>query len=72
MPDMVYDIGKLRDNPDSLYDLCILIWQCEDLLAWDKDSECYKAFHAVVNSLWGALPPVITIDLRDPDTIPQT
>lgn len=69
--DTAYDIGNMRDNPVALYDLCIFIMECEDRFVWDVDSECYKAFHAVVNSLWSALPPVITIDLRDPDTISQ-
>lgn len=66
-----YDIGKLRDNPSCLYDLCLLIWLCDESGVWDRDSECYKAFHAVVNSLSCALPPLITIDLRDPDAMPQ-
>lgn len=72
MPDMVYDIGSLRQQPDCLYDICTFLSMCDDSMAWDRDSECYKAFHAVLNSLWGALPHVVTIDMRDPDTVSQT
>ncbi len=71
MPEPVYDIGNLRDRPDCLYDICTFLMTCDDTFIWDRDSECYKAFHAVLNSLWGALPPTVTIDLRDPDAASQ-
>lgn len=72
MSEQMYDIGSLRENPNRLYDICTFLLICDDALTWDRNSECYKVFHAVVNSLWGALPPTVTIDQRDPDAISQT
>lgn len=72
MPDLVYDVGNLRDRPECLYDICSFLVTCDDTFAWDRESDCYKAFRSVVKSLWSALPSTVTIDLRDPDAISQT
>lgn len=71
MPSTFLDIGKLRDNPEALYRLCILVELANDCIAWDTESDCYRAFRAVMNSLWSSLPPVVVSDFRDPDTIPD-
>lgn len=72
MPETVYDIGNLRDRPECLYDLWTFLLTCDDSFIWDRDSECYKVFRTVVDSLCDALPSVITIDLRDPDEVSKT
>lgn len=64
----ILDIGTLKDRPVELYELCVQLGPDLQLHpAWDESSECYAAIKAVVNSLWAALPPVLTIDFRDPD-----
>ena len=69
----LFDIGTLKDRPVELYELCVLLGPDLQLHpAWDESSECYSAIKAVVNSLWAALPPVLTIDFRDPDELDAT
>ena len=72
MPELIYDIGSLRERPECLYDICTFLSVCDDSFVWDRNSDCYKAFHAVFSSLWSALPPSVSIDLRDTDTISKT
>ena len=67
------DIGTLKDRPAELYELCLRFGPDLPLNpAWDENSECYAAMKVVVNSLWAALPPVLTIDFRDPDELAAT
>ena len=32
----------------------------------DSDSELFRMYRALVNSAWGQLPEVVTIDFREP------
>ena len=69
MHDM-YDIGDLKNRPDELYDWAIkfdaLIGPCYD----PDGAEIWQVLRKIHNSLWGNLPQVVMIDMRDPDEIP--
>ncbi len=62
----MYDIGELKNDPCRLYDLALLFSAFYEGFCGD-DSELFKILKKVNFSLWGNLPPVVTIDLRDPD-----
>lgn len=72
MATQTYDIGDLRNDPERLYDMAVQFHQFFQCRTDDQTAEIWHVLERVSNSLWGNLPPVITIDLRDPDTIPQT
>lgn len=58
------DIGKTRDDPIRLYDLCVLLSDQITLHpAWDVSSPAYIQFRNIVNTLWRSLPSVVVIDL---------
>ena len=61
------DIGNT--HPETLYDFATTLdatnWTC-----LDPNSELYKAFREIHDSVWGQLPELIVIDFRDPDTLP--
>lgn len=64
----IYDVGDLKNHPTVLYDLCVKLDPLE-FCPWNgfPDSEALQVLRDVVNSLWSALPPVITIDLCSDD-----
>lgn len=67
--EQLYDIGKLKNDPQALYEVALKFDPMDipgDGL-WDTESECFKALMRICNSLWGNLPPVVVFDFRDPD-----
>lgn len=62
-----YDIGDLKDDPWRLYDMAVKFSQFFECCAEHQTAEIWLILEKVSNSLWGNLPPVITIDFRDPD-----
>ena len=65
-PDRLYDIGDLKDNPDSLYDLAVKFSAFFELRPEHETAEIWQVLQKVSDSLWGNLPPVVVIDFRDP------
>ena len=58
------EIGKTRDDPIKLYDLCVLLSDQITLHpAWDTSSPACILFREIVNALWSSLPQVVVIDL---------
>ena len=67
-----YDLGKLKNDPEQLYDIAIKFQQFYGgLCPPDEGGEIWDILNKVNQSLWVHLPPVVMIDLRDPDD-PQT
>lgn len=50
-----------------VYDAALLLSMADDAVALDRDSEFYKVLHALNNSAWASLPPVVTMDFREPE-----
>lgn len=63
----MYDIGDLKDDPVRLYNMCIQFWQFFQTRSKKQTAEIWLVLEKVSNSLWGNLPPVITIDLTPED-----
>lgn len=62
----LYDIGQLKQKPDALYDLAVLVSALVPY-DWDEQSEIYQVFRKLHCSLWGHLPQVVMHDFRDPE-----
>ena len=62
-----YDIGELKNSPDVLYDLAVKVSAVLDTVSDCPGAEVLQVLQNVRNSLWSNLPPVVMIDLRDPD-----
>lgn len=62
-----YDIGALKDHPVQLYDLAKIVGDILEIISPETSPEIWNVLHKVNFSLWSNLPPVITIDFRDPD-----
>ncbi len=64
----LYDLGVLKNDPVQLYNMAINFQQFfgEIRPPWAV-GEIWDVLEKVNNSLWVNLPPVITIDFRDPD-----
>lgn len=52
-------------DPEALYDFAVLVSAAEGICI-DSDSELFRMYRALVNSAWGQLPEVVTIDFREP------
>lgn len=63
----MYDIGDLKNDPEQLYDLAVMFRQFFECRTSDQSAEIWEVLERVSASLWGNLPPVLTIDFRDPD-----
>lgn len=63
----MYDIGDLKDQPDRLYDMAVKFSQFFEMRSDHETAEIWYVLQRISNSLWGNLPPVVTIDFRDPD-----
>lgn len=64
----MYDLGDLKNEPDKLYDMAIgfnyVFGDCPPL---GRKGEIWEVLACIQNTLWNNLPPVVTIDFRDPD-----
>ena len=67
MDNQYYDIGDLKDDPWQLYDMAVKFSQFFQCRSEHQTAEIWLVLEKVNNTLWGNLPPVITIDFRDPD-----
>lgn len=64
----LYELGNLKNNPQQLYDIAIKFSQFYDgICPPTEGGEIWDVLSKVNLSLWAYLPPVITIDLSDPD-----
>lgn len=66
-PETLFDIGDLKDSPDALYDLAVRFSAVFECSADHQTAEIWEVLEKVNRSLWGNLPPVVVIDMRDPD-----
>lgn len=61
----MFDVGKTE--PICLYDLAVKLADVLSPVTIDPNSELYSALQAVVNSVWGQLPPKIVIEFPPDD-----
>lgn len=66
-PERLYDIGDLKNHPDTLYDLAVKFSAVFECRTEYQTAEIWEVLERVSKSLWGNLPPVVVIDFRDPD-----
>lgn len=66
-PDRLYNIGNLKDDPAALYDMAVAFSQFFEYRMKDQSTEIWQVLERVNKRLWSNLPPVVVIDLRDPD-----
>ena len=66
-PDRLYDIGDLKNHPDTLYDLAVKFSAFFECRTEYQTAEIWEVLERVSKSLWSNLPPVVVIDFRDPD-----
>lgn len=63
----LYRLGKLEEDTEKLYDMCVTFDRFYSGVVPSDDAEIWKVLEAVSRSLWSRLPDIVTIDLRDPD-----
>lgn len=63
----LYDIGDLKNDPWKLYNLATRFHDFFPMRGDDQTAEIWLVLERVAHSLWDNLPPVVTIDFRDPD-----
>ena len=67
MKEQIYDIGSLKDRTELVYFLYRSCWEITQMVLFE-DSEVARKLEEITNSLEVALPDVVSVVVRDPES----
>lgn len=67
MEEQIYDIGSLKDRTELVYFLYRSCWEITQMVLFE-DLEVARQLENITNSLEAALPDVVSVVVRDPES----